>query len=106
MASSDRPSQVEKRKTQRTPSSIHVRYDVGGHAYEDLLRDIGAGGVFIRTRSVFSVGQSLELTFPLPGYQHFITVTGTVARTTAAGIGIKFDETMQELLDIVPICAD
>lgn len=99
MTSSDHQPFKEKRRARRFPSSSPVSFATRGIAYEDFLQDISAGGVFIETRTVFAVGQSLTLTFPLPGHQHFITVTGRVVRVDGHGIGVQFDESVQDLLD-------
>lgn len=90
----------EKRANQRIPLSAVVTYAIRGKAYEDFLLDISAGGLFIETRTVFSVGQHISLTFPLPGYQHYIKITGVVVRTTGQGIGVMFDESIQHLLEL------
>jgi Tfp pilus assembly protein PilZ len=101
MSSSDPQFLKEKRGSRRIPSSNPVSYAIRGIAYEDFLLDVSAGGVFIETRAVFSVGQSLTLTFPMPGHQHYITVTGKVVRVDGHGIGVQFDESVQDLLDDV-----
>lgn len=103
MKSSGRPYVKEKRKSLRLPSASRVSYATQGIAYEDFLLDISAGGVFIETRGVFNVGQTLSLTFPMPGHQHFITVTGKVVRADGHGIGVQFDEAVQELLNLSPM---
>jgi Tfp pilus assembly protein PilZ len=102
MNSSDRSSLKEKRGNHRVPSTSPVSYATRGIAYEDFLLDISAGGVFIETQAVFAVGETLSLTFPLPGHQHYITVTGRVIRVDGNGIGVQFDEAVQELLDAPP----
>ena len=102
MKTTDNYPLKEKRNSRRLPSSSPVSYATRGIAYEDFLQDISAGGVFIETRALFTVGQLLTLTFPMPGHQHFITVTGEVVRATGQGIGVKFDRAVQDLLNIVP----
>ena len=102
MTSSDNYPLKEKRNSRRLPFPRPISYATRGIAYEDFLQDISAGGVFIETRAMFTVGQTLTLTFPMPGHQHFITVTGEVVRATGQGIGVKFDEAVQELLDVAP----
>jgi len=93
----------EKRENQRIPFSTSVSYATRGIAYEDFLLDISAGGVFIETRAVFTVGQLLSLTFPMPGHQHFISVTGQVVRVEGHGIGVQFEESVRDLLDVSPV---
>lgn len=100
MKSLEGEARKEKRASQRIPSSAVVTYAVRGKAYEDFLLDISAGGLFIETNSLFSVGQHISLTFPLPGYQNYIKVTGIVVRTTGRGIGVMFDESIHHLLDV------
>jgi Tfp pilus assembly protein PilZ len=102
MNSSDHPPLKEKRENRRLPSTSPVSYATRGIAYEDFLLDISAGGVFIETRAVFVVGETLSLTFPMPGHQHYISVTGRVVRVDGHGIGVQFDEAVQELLDATP----
>jgi hypothetical protein len=102
MKSSDQPPLKEKRGNRRLPSTSPVSYATRGIAYEDFLLDISAGGVFIETQAVFVVGETLSLTFPMPGHQHYITVTGRVVRVDGHGIGVQFDEAVQELLDAAP----
>lgn len=102
MTSSENHPLKEKRRSRRIPSSSPVSYATRGIAYEDFLQDISAGGVFIETHAMFTVGQSLTLTFPMPGHQHFITVTGEVVRTTGQGIGVQFDRAVQDLLNVTP----
>jgi Tfp pilus assembly protein PilZ len=102
MNSSDHPQPKEKRGNRRFPSNGPVSYATRGIAYEDFLLDVSAGGVFIETQAVFAVGETLSLTFPMPGHQHFITVTGRVVRVDGHGIGVQFDEAVQDLLDATP----
>ncbi len=103
MNSPDHPPLKEKRGNRRLPSSSPVSYATRGIAYEDFLLDISAGGVFIETRAVFALGQALTLTFPMPGHQHYITVTGRVVRVDGHGIAVQFDEAVQDLLDASPM---
>jgi Tfp pilus assembly protein PilZ len=63
---------------------------VEGRAYQDFVRNVGAGGVFIETPEHFSVGQRVSLTFSLPSYSRVIKIAGEIIRTTPNGIGIEF----------------
>ncbi len=101
MKSLEGETREEKRVSQRIPSSAVVTYAVRGKAYEDFLIDISAGGLFIETNAIFSVGQQISLTFPLPGYQSYIKVTGIVVRTTGRGVGVMFDESIHDLLEVI-----
>jgi Tfp pilus assembly protein PilZ len=79
-----------ERVFKRVPVFTAVDYAVEGRAYQDFVRNVAAGGVFIETREDFSVGQSVSLTFSLPNYVKVIKVTGEIVRTTPMGVGIEF----------------
>lgn len=95
----------EKRLCPRTPFSMAVTYAARGEAYSDFIQDISAGGIFIETRAHFVAGQTLSITLPLPGHQHFIQVSGEVVRVAPHGIGVRFSETVQALL-VEPMLPD
>jgi Tfp pilus assembly protein PilZ len=82
-----------ERVFKRVPVFTVVDYAVEGRAYQDFVRNVAAGGVFIETREHFSVGQSVSLTFSLPNYSGVIKITGEIIRTTPKGIGIEFKVT-------------
>ena len=79
-----------ERLFKRVPVFTPVDYAVEGRAYQDFVRNVGAGGVFIETPEHFSVGQTVSLTFSLPNYPKVIKVTGEIIRTTPKGVGIEF----------------
>lgn len=88
----------EKRISPRVSMSMAVNYAARGEAYEDFIQDISAGGVYIETQAHFIVGQTLSITLPLPGHQSYMQVSGEVVRVSPGGVGVKFNETIQELL--------
>ncbi len=82
-----------ERVFKRVPVFTAVNYAVEGRAYQDFVRNVGAGGVFIETLEHFSVGQTVLLTFSLPNYSRVIKITGEIIRTTPKGVGIEFKVT-------------
>jgi len=80
----------DKRKHTRKHFFMAVDYSVEDRVYKDYIKDISAGGVFIETRTPFSIGQELSLSFPLPNYRKYIKTTGEVVRISPHGIGVKF----------------
>jgi len=80
----------DKRKHTRKHFFMVVDYSAEDRVYKDYIKDISAGGVFIETRTPFSIGQELSLSFPLPNYQKYIKTTGEVVRISPHGIGVKF----------------
>ncbi len=79
-----------KRVFKRVPVFTTVNYAVEGRAYQDFVRNVGAGGVFIETPERFSMGQRVSLTFSLPNYPRAIKIEGEIIRTTPKGFGIEF----------------
>jgi Tfp pilus assembly protein PilZ len=93
-----RKQDKERRQTPREPYVTAVDYTIQGHTYSDFIKNIGADGVYIDTRQPLSIGDPISLSFPLPGYQNYITVTGRIVRVTPDGIGVKFKKAMRDLL--------
>ncbi len=86
----ERISKKGKRIDARKPFFMVVDYASIDHTYKDFIQNISSGGVFIETRTTFSIGQEVSLTFPLPSHQKHIKISGEIVRTDAKGIGVKF----------------
>ncbi|MGB8720833.1 MAG: PilZ domain-containing protein, partial [Desulfobacterales bacterium] len=82
---------VEKRELPRRPSALVVTYTDACRRYEDLARDISAGGLFIETRERFVVGDQIGIAFRLPDVSAPIRLSGKIVRTSPTGIGVQFD---------------
>ena len=79
-----------KRRYTRKPFFMVVDYASQDRSYKDFIHNISPSGVYIETRMPFSIGEDISLTFPLPGHEKQIKITGQVARTDQRGIGVKF----------------
>lgn len=79
-----------ERVFKRIPVLVVVNYAVEGRAYQDFVRNVAAGGVFIETNEHFSVGQNVSLAFSLPNYPKVIKIQGQIVRTTSKGVGVEF----------------
>jgi len=82
---------VEKRELPRRSSALVVTYTDACRLYEDLARDISAGGLFIETRKRFVVGDQIGIAFRLPDVSAPIRLSGKIVRTSPTGIGVQFD---------------
>ena len=85
---------------------ISVDYAVQGHAFTDLIRNIGVGGVFIESPVPVSVGQKISVVLLLPNYPTSFKIIGEVVQTNPRGFGIKFknvpkyqDEMIKSLIE-------
>ena len=83
----------------RRASYIIVKYHVNEGTYRDVIKNIGAGGLFIRTSRRISAGQTIVLEFPLFDFDKTIQIAGKVARKGQNGFAVVFDKPLSELLD-------
>jgi Tfp pilus assembly protein PilZ len=62
-----------------------------------VIKNIGAGGLFIRTSRKVAEGQPIVLEFPLFRFDNAIRVSGKVVRRDADGFAVAFDELLDAL---------
>jgi hypothetical protein len=87
----------ERRRDLRYRCSIPVTCATEDRVFEDLVRDISAGGAFVETSEAFSPGQHITMTFSSPDLEQPIKITGEVMWRTAQGIGVKFKTASKDL---------
>jgi len=81
---------VDRRKFRRKAYFKEVDFAVEDRAYQEFIRDISAGGLFIETRSPMAVGQDITLILSFPKHERPIKIVGEIIRATQGGIGVKF----------------
>jgi hypothetical protein len=84
---------ADQRRHPRKDYTAAVSYNVEGRDYHDFIQNISAGGVFITTPQPMLVGQKTRLTFPVPGQNADIKISGTIVRIEPDGFGVEFDKT-------------
>ena len=90
---------IPKRNTlPRRTSYIIVKYTVKEGTFRDVIKNIGAGGLFVRTSRKVAVGQPIALQFPLFNFKQTIKVTGTVCRIDQRGFAVTFNEAIEGLI--------
>jgi len=87
------------RRFPRRPAYIVARYRVGGAAYRDIIRNIGAGGVFVWSRRRIDNGQSIRLEFPLFAFDRPVKLAGTVVRSGSRGFAVVFRPPIRALAE-------
>ena len=80
----------------RTAYTI-AQYNVKEGAHRDVIKNIGAGGLFVKTSRKITLGQSISLEFPLFDFEDLTQVTGRVIRRDADGFPVEFDSPLQAL---------
>ena len=90
---------IPKRNTlPRRTSYIITKYTVKEGTFRDVIKNISAGGLFVRTSRRIKSGQSITLRFPLFSFDKVIKVTGTISRIAQTGFAVTFNETIDELI--------
>lgn len=87
----------DRRKYPRRAAYIIAEYTVREGTYRDLIKVIGAGGLFIWTSRKIADGQSIRLAFPLFQFNAVIRVSGKVVSKTPDGFAVAFDEPIDTL---------
>ena len=80
-------AQGERRKHTRKACSIKVTLD---EVFKNLISDISAGGVFIKTSAPLCYGEEVTLVFSLPNQNIPVEITGNVVRVSSEGVGVEF----------------
>jgi Tfp pilus assembly protein PilZ len=88
----------DKRDTERKAAGVSVDYSVNDKFYSDMLENISAGGVFIRSTRLFQTGHSTTMVVSLPKMERNIKVRGEIVRQTGEGFGVRFTEENKEIL--------
>jgi Tfp pilus assembly protein PilZ len=82
----------------RRTSYIIVEYRVKEGVFRDILKNIGARGLFVNTTRSIAAQQSIELKFPLFEFDHHIEVKGTVVRTSPTGFAVELDQPIEGMI--------
>ena len=85
-----------RRQYPRHTALFSIKYTVKRGAFRDLIINIGAGGVFVRTRRTINQGQPINLQFPILAFKRMLSVMGIVVRSNSRGFAVMFDEPLEE----------
>jgi len=92
-----RKSKNEKRRYPRRSTPMEITYSSDQRrVFEDFIRNISAGGLFIETNLVTELGQKLTMTFSHPDSGDPIKVLGKIIRVDSGGIGVKFNKLLSD----------
>lgn len=100
----------EKRGAPRVPVRIRIEYETADRFFQDYIRNLSLGGIFIETSNPLPVKTRLNVQFSLPGLKKPISADGMVVHTQSlgkqnpavVGMGIRFaelDERSRQALD-------
>ena len=87
-----------RRKYPRHASFIIAEYTVLEGTFRDVIKNISAGGLAVRTQRRVAVGQPITIEFPLFDFDNLVKVTGRVVRKDPVGFAVTFDEPIHGLI--------
>jgi uncharacterized protein (TIGR02266 family) len=96
-ARSEIETQIERRRSPRSPLLVRVSYSTVDALFSEFTRNINEGGLFIETESPPPPGTRVSLQFQLPGGSDPIHARGRVtwvtpaSASTPAGMGVEFE---------------
>jgi type IV pilus assembly protein PilZ len=103
--------QTVDRTDHRVPMQLLVDYKSGGSYLFDFCKDVGAGGVFIETKTPLSAGSEIDLTFTIPDSKETLRTKAKVIWSQGpvtgrsdinVGMGVQFtqfNESQRKMLD-------
>ncbi|BBO68732.1 hypothetical protein DSCA_26620 [Desulfosarcina alkanivorans] len=87
-----------QRRFPRRAAFIIAKYSVREGTYRDIIKNIGATGVFIGTWRRIAEGQPIELRFPVFEFENQLKVAGRVVRSDRKGFSVVFDRPIDGLI--------
>lgn len=92
------PSNRNHRRFPRRAAFIIAEYTVKEGTFREIIRNIGATGVFIHTWRRIAEDQPIELRFPVFEFDNQLLVTGRVVRSSRKGFSVVFDQPIDGLI--------
>ena len=91
-------SKNEKRKYPRRSTLMEITYSSDQRRiFEDFVRNLSAGGLFIETNLVTELGQKITMTFSHPDSRDPVKILGKIVRVDPNGIGVKFNKLLSNI---------
>lgn len=87
-----------QRQHPRRASFIIVEYTVKEGKFRDIMKNVGANGMFINTQRAIDEDQPILMRFPLFEFEHIIEARGRVTRCSASGFAVAFNQPIPGLI--------
>ena len=96
----------KKRVHERVSCLIMADCLYQGKAFNNYVKDISIGGVFIETEKPFDVGEEMTMTLSLSQHVKPFRVTGDIVRSAALGVGVQFKALTQVQEEMIKSMVD
>ncbi len=87
-----------QRQYPRKAAFIIAEYTTNEGTFKDVIKNIGAEGLFVSTWRKFVYGEHIMLKFPLFSLESTIRVSGKVIRNHHDGFAVSFDKPISGLM--------
>ena len=87
-----------QRRFPRRTAYIIAKYTVKEGTFRDIIKNIGATGIFVNTSRTVAQGQTIDLEFPVFDFDNHIRVKGMVSRSSQKGFSVVFDQPIEGLI--------
>lgn len=88
----------DQRRYPRKAAFIIAEYTTTEGTFKDVVKNIGAEGLFVSTWRKFEYGQRISLKFPLFRLDRTMQVSGKVVRNHHDGFAVSFDKPIHGLM--------
>src|SRR5210317_2143776 len=89
---------TNKRQYPRRASYIIAKYSVREGTFRDVIKNIGAGGLSVRTNRKIAVDQPISIEFPLFQFDNTLQASGTIVRRNLNGFVVAFNDPIEGLI--------
>lgn len=88
----------DNREYPRKNCKADVIYSDNSRLAQGMIVNISSGGLYLQPDSPFAVGQDVTLSFEHPFAEKQVKVNGKIVRSDEKGIGVKFDQSIGNIL--------
>ncbi|MBW1693066.1 MAG: PilZ domain-containing protein [Deltaproteobacteria bacterium] len=90
-------SRISKREHPRKGASIYAFLEADDLSFNDFIKNVSSGGLYIETEAPLSINKELFIRFLHPDTGMLTRVTGKIVRVDSKGLGVQFDEPRSDL---------
>ena len=90
-------SRISKREHPRKNTSIYAFLESDDFSFNDFIKNVSSGGLYIETETPLSVDSELFIRFLHPDTGSLTRVSGKIVRVDAKGLGVRFNEPRSDL---------
>jgi Tfp pilus assembly protein PilZ len=83
---------AHRRQYPRYAAVFSTKYTLTEGTFRDLIQNIGAGGVYIKSRRPIRLGRRINVQIPVFAFGRRLSIMGSVVRCNPEGFAVMFKE--------------